>query len=263
MVGKFFDINCMTGKWPYSCLHYNTASELFEVMQQSGIYRAAAARIEAYRYHPYEENSKLSEELKSFPAILPCYVLVPHISGESGYLDTEEVIADAVGKNVCFIRLYPTADGFSLQDWCCGELLSSMEKNNMTLLLHFREFLKENSIIEAGERIYDLCSGHPGLSVVILSFRHNNNRIIYKLMETCPNLYFEISFFGVFRQLEDIVSRFGSKRLVFGTNMPFFEPGRSICLLDYADIDKTDKESIAYGNAEKLLSVFAVSRELK
>jgi predicted TIM-barrel fold metal-dependent hydrolase len=80
-------------------------------------------------------------------------------------------------------------------------------------------------------------------------------------MESCPNIYFDISFFGVFRQLEDIVSRFGSSRLLFGTNMPFFEPGRSIALLNYSGISQSDREAVAYGNAERLVSNFRSIRK--
>jgi uncharacterized protein len=253
MIERFFDINCMIGKWPYSKLHYNTACELSEVMGKTGICKSAAASIEAYRYDPCEENDVLYNSLKEYPEILPCFVLVPHITGEHGRICTDDVILELRQKKVSFVRLYPVTDGFSLNEWCCGDLLSSLEKNNITLLLHFRELLKENNINEIGDMLYDLCCRHPDLSVVILSFRHNNNRIIYRLMESCPNLYFEISFFGVFGQLEDIVRRYGSKRLIFGTNMPFWEPGRTMGLLNYSELGSGDGNAIAWGNAEELL----------
>ena len=253
MGDKYFDINCMYGKWPYSKLHYETAEGLSAAMQGAGIYKAVSARIEAYRYH-HSENSSLIKDLAGYGDILPCFILTPHVPGEEGFRDIDEKVADISKKGVGFVRLYPVTNGFSLEEWCCGSLYSALEKHNIALLLHFKELARESSANEIADKIFRICSNHPKLQIIILTFRHNNNRLIYRLMEACSNLFFDISFFGVYRQLEDIVKRYGSSHLLFGTNMPFFEPGRVICLLKYADVSDADKEAIAYGNAENLLS---------
>jgi predicted TIM-barrel fold metal-dependent hydrolase len=43
---------------------------------------------------------------------------------------------------------------------------------------------------------------------------------------------------------EEAVRRFGSERLLWGTDMPFRMPGSAITMLSYADISMEDKENI-------------------
>ncbi|MBQ3079735.1 MAG: amidohydrolase family protein, partial [Clostridia bacterium] len=53
---------------------------------------------------------------------------------------------------------------------------------------------------------------------------------------------------------EDVTNRFGSERMLFGTNFPTNAMAGSICCLEYARISDKDKENIAYGNITRLLS---------
>ena len=54
---------------------------------------------------------------------------------------------------------------------------------------------------------------------------------------------------------EEVVKRFGSERLLFGSHMPFTEPGSSAAAILYADIDDKDKKNIAYKNFNRLFKV--------
>jgi len=53
--------------------------------------------------------------------------------------------------------------------------------------------------------------------------------------------------------IEDMVERFGSRHLLFGTNMPQYTGTAAVSLLAYSDIDQAAKQAIAGGNLHKLL----------
>jgi hypothetical protein len=57
------------------------------------------------------------------------------------------------------------------------------------------------------------------------------NRITYPLMEVLPNLHFDLSTAWQHRRIQDITERFGSRRLLFGTNLPLYDPGGVIACL--------------------------------
>ncbi len=54
--------------------------------------------------------------------------------------------------------------------------------------------------------------------------------------------------------IEEICRRFGARRLLFGTGLPFTEAGPSIAQITYAEISDADKRSIAGDNLRKLLA---------
>mgnify|MGYP003295337219 CR=1 FL=1 len=50
-----------------------------------------------------------------------------------------------------------------------------------------------------------------------------------------------------------ITKKFGSQRLIFGSNLPVSDPGAAIAKVACADISYEDKIKIAHGNLEKLI----------
>jgi predicted TIM-barrel fold metal-dependent hydrolase len=63
----------------------------------------------------------------------------------------------------------------------------------------------------------------------------------------------EISGYQGLLAVEAVVKRFGAERLLFGTNLPTFNPGAAVTTVMYADIAEEDKSLIAAGNLRRLL----------
>jgi len=73
-------------------------------------------------------------------------------------------------------------------------------------------------------------------------------------MEKFPNFYLEIYNLVNYLGLDDMVKKFGSEKLIFGTYFPFSDPNTSIMLLTNGNFTTKDKKNIAYKNLEKLIS---------
>jgi predicted TIM-barrel fold metal-dependent hydrolase len=89
-----------------------------------------------------------------------------------------------------------------------------------------------------------LLKEHPAVNVILTCVSHRNNMVIYSYLENYPNFYVEFSAYANMLAYEDAVRRFGSERLLWGTDMPFRMPGSAITMLSYADISMEDKENI-------------------
>ena len=63
----------------------------------------------------------------------------------------------------------------------------------------------------------------------------------------------ETSGYHHFTGIETIVKNFGAKRLIFGTNMPYFYIPVSISALQYAELTLEEKQLIAGDNLRNLL----------
>ena len=70
-----------------------------------------------------------------------------------------------------------------------------------------------------------------------------------------PNIYLELTaLFDDRGILEKFVGEVGSERLLFGTDLPWFDPHQAIGALLSADINDEDRHNICHRNAEKLLA---------
>lgn len=68
--------------------------------------------------------------------------------------------------------------------------------------------------------IKEICQSYPNISLVINRTGYRPYQSLIQLMQQCDNLYLDLSFLATHQGVEDIVQRFGSARLLFGTSMP-------------------------------------------
>ncbi len=150
-------------------------------------------------------------------------------------------------SNVKAVRVYPKANyhSFSISEWCSGELLGALEEERIPLILDMETV--------SWEDVYTILGNHKQLPVIAASCNYRNNRYIYPLLENYKNLFIELSWFMGTGAIEDVVKRFGSYNLLFGTNMPQYSGTAAVPILTYSDINQKDKQAIAGGNLSNLL----------
>jgi predicted TIM-barrel fold metal-dependent hydrolase len=73
------------------------------------------------------------------------------------------------------------------------------------------------------------------------------------LIESYPNVHFEISEYTLDGGIESFVQKYTAERMLFGTGFPAFEHGGPMLALRHSEISDEDKELIAHGNLENLL----------
>jgi hypothetical protein len=243
---RFFDCNCSVGRTGYPhLLDIPDVAGLLREMETAGIGEALVYHTVARDGDPSLGNALLQREIEGRPGLYPVWVLLPHHTGEMSPPD--KLNAEMKSKGVKAARLYPSRDhhGFSLADWCAGELLGRLEESRLPLILDIE--------IVTWEEVFTVLRTHPRLPVIISNCSYRHNRFLYPLWEKFETLYVEISRFMGAGAVEDVVGRFGARRLLFGTNMPQYTGTAAVALLAYADISAEDKKAIAGDNLRRIL----------
>ena len=77
----------------------------------------------------------------------------------------------------------------------------------------------------------------------------------FELARTFPNVYLELTACERMPAFVDRVAReVGAHKLLFGTDLPWFDPNFSIGCVLFADITDADRHAILHANAERLLA---------
>ena len=241
---KFFDANCCIGRlsvpMPKSIC---SIKELVETMEQGGVDEALIYHSYSREYAPDVGNRKLLEEIKGHENVHPCWILLPHHTGEMP--PPGELVDEMIANNVRAARVFPKTHNWSLSEWCAGNLLKALEDSGIPLFIDIEE--------TDWNQAYSICANHPNLSVILTRAPFRLSRQIYALLAETSNLYIDTSFFQLHGGIEDVCEKFGAKRLLFGSAMPLFNPEPSVMAVNYAGISDDEKSMIAGGNLHSLL----------
>ena len=242
----FFDCNCMIGRssTPTSGMPFE-AGEIVRELAYCDIGEALVFHALAKEYAPAFGNERLMDEIRNRKNLHPCWVLMPHHTGEMPEPDT--VVQEMRRNDVRVARMFPalSLQHFGLDEWTCGPLFRALEAHRIPLFLELDQ-------TNWGE-IHALCDRHPELPVVVCNVNYRIARRLYSLLERFEHLYVELSGYLGHRAIEAVCRRFGGGRLLFGTRMPFFTPAPPAMLVRYANISDEERRKIAGENLRDLL----------
>ena len=242
----YFDCNCSIGRVAYPLLHdISDAAGLLREMDTAGIEEALVYHTAARDSDPVIGNEILLDEIGSSVRLHPVWIVLPHHTGEIP--EPETLLRDMAENGVKAVRMYPSKEvqSFSLKDWNAGALLGALAEAHIPLMLDIEP--------TGWDTVADVVNRYPKLPVIVADANYRHNRFTYPLFEKHGNFHLELSrHFGA-GVIEDVVARFGSERLLFGTNMPRYTGTAAVSMLTYSDNSRADKENIAGGNLRRLL----------
>ena len=233
----------MTGSWHLK-LKFSTVDELIKQMKFYKIKKALVYHSIAIKHSTVKGNKALIEDISKYKNILyPCFVLSPTSTLENGNVYN---ISQHLDKNkVKAVRVYPTLQSFEMKLWQMGDIYSLLESKRIPLFIPLAES-------NYGD-IYEICRNFPKLPVVLSNTTYRTTRVMYQLLQDFDNFYMEISSFVMYGGIKEVVERFGSEKLLFGSYMPFLDPARVVAMVNHADIPNKAKEDIAYNNISRLI----------
>ena len=253
---KYFNANAMIGAHfaPRQGKFFGV-DDLIEEMDFFGIDEALVYHGMAMEYDLAIGNKDLIQCIAKIPRLHPCWVVGQFHSGHT--LSSKELIKDAVDNNVEAVRLYfggRFGDGAFIDMLLYRRLFTELEKHRFPTFIEFDENVEISS--EQVGQLDKLLEDFPELPV-ILSARtigfEIQRHIIYPRMDRYRNLHIEISGAMTNCLIENIVKKFGSEQLIFGTRYPWFGSGQARIALSYADISEKEHEAIAYDNLHTLI----------
>ena len=226
----------------------NTAKEpkdLLPVMDRLGIRKAAVWHRAMYDYDPIPGNKILSEMLEGYEdRFIPIWMILPEITDKE--FRSEVFLENMKSHGVKLLKAMPHACRYVMCDVTMGEQLGLYEDCKIPIYLEPQPDY---------QYIYQVLKEFPKLTVILCNIGiWPSLRLIYPLLKKYPNVYFETGDFGMTHGYEEVCERFGSQRLLYGSNFPSNAPGCSLNCLLTANITEEERENIAYRNMERLLS---------
>jgi len=243
---KFFDGNVWAGSPPEPTFRqFDKPEDLLAQMARS---RTAGALVTHFASLTYDwrDGNDMAVDWARDERLHVAIAMVPDATGEVGGVG--EYLDKAIGRGARAVRLFPRQHSFSLSPWCSGSLLAEIQARRLPLILWHSE--------TSWDQLDFLCTAYPELSVIVEGTGRKilyDNRMFYQLMAHHPNLYLELHNLTNYSGVEDIVSRFGAGRLVYGSYMPLGDPGPPMAMVTEARISDGYKKLIAYGNLDMLI----------
>ncbi len=240
---EWFDSHVGFGPVLGSTPDFRRVADLLREMDRCGIARALVWSTLARDHDPMEGNRGLSRAIGDEERLRSCWILVP--PGSGGIPSWRSLARAMRGNGVGAVRLFPMAHGYSLAPWCAEDLV---------------RFLAEHRIVTFVDReqtpLGDLAAmleAEPGWRVVLSGTGYREGRAFYALLRRFPSLRIDTSYWPVGGVLGDLVRRFGPDRILFGTRLPWYEPGPAMTLVAFAELSAEDRSAVAGGTLARLL----------
>lgn len=245
---EVFDSNIWVGPPPEPTFRWFGASEDLQAeMERSSVSRALVTHFASLTYDWREGNEMALEFAAQDERLCAAIALVPNSTGEVGgmgrYLD------GVTARGARAVRLFPRTHSFSLMPWCSGLMIEEIQARQMPLILWHSEC--------SWDQIDFVSRNWPGLNIIIEGTGRKilyDNRMFYQLLSERFNLFLELHNLTNYLIVEDVTSRCGADRLVYGSYAPLGDPGASIAMVADARISDEDKALITHGNLERLIA---------
>ncbi|MCX7795351.1 MAG: amidohydrolase [bacterium] len=241
---EYFDFNVMIGKTTVVTIdNLLDVNKLNEEMNRFNIKRALVYHSYSRDYDAYFGDKKLVEEIKDCPNLYVTWTLLPidifPINASDKLLEELKI------NNVKAVRFFPDLHNFLLEEEVIGDLLSLLEEIKIPILM------SPNST--GWKDIYSMLKNHPNIRLVLTDLTYRQSSYIFPLLKRYKNVYIELSGYITFLGIETLYKRFGGERMLFGSNLPYKNPGSTIFYIEKADIPEEVKNYIAYKNADRLI----------
>ena len=245
---EFFDSNCFIGL-PLARIPkpVRTADELIAAMDRSGIARALVWHVVQRDYSEVTGNRLLDEALSGHAdRLVGCWGLMPEQTGEVP--PARGLVAAMERGNVRALRVWPFPRKFILRREVFAPILDLASQRRIPLFVPITDGA-------SWPVAYDLMRDFPKLTCVICNVGDwGPDRLFRPLLDSYPNVFFEMGEYTLDHGIESFVERYGAGRMLFGSGFPRLEHGGPMLAIRHAEISDKDKAAIAGGNLEKLLA---------
>lgn len=242
------DLNLSWGYWPFQDFRFSILPEMKKFLEGNGMCGGLVRSAEAAFASDLEAcNRKLFENLKNCDGFIP----VPTVSP---YYSEWKMLCDSGKASVCAV--FPGYHGYSVLSDEFAVLAEAFEKKNLTLLIVVRQederaqhklcripAVPIHEINELGQR-------YPGLRIVCLNCYF---RELQPLLQNAPNIKADIAFVETLNTINSVAQQIDCQQIVFGSHTPFLYPHAALRKLADSSVADNIKQSIAFGNAEKIL----------
>jgi uncharacterized protein len=225
------------------------AAEMIGSMDEAGVKLLVFSHHHAL-FAPEVGNQSSIKAVRQFPQRLRAYCVInpnyPELIARD--LDSFEQYRD-VFVGFKFLSDYHQIALNDQRYWPAWEYA---EAHQLLILMH----TWGGSQYDGAAVIRSIAGRYPHVKLLLGHSVHGDWDAAVQLARDFPNLYLELT--AVFDDrgiIEKFAGEAGSERMLFGTDLPWFDPQHAIGVLCSAQISDEDRHNICHRNAEKLLGL--------
>lgn len=221
-----------------------TLDDFIQVMDLCGIEKALVYHCASRENDPFTGNGLLNDECAGNSRLVKQQCIMPELFDlfPSAALTEKAFIAD----NVKAVRILPSSFRYSLDKFTFGSLAEICEAHNLPVFMDKGE--------ASWNEIERFLTDFPALRLIITNTGYRELHRMTYLLDRYENVFVETSTFVTHNAVKLICEKFGAERLLFGSGMPTASAAAGVSLIRYSDISEADKQKIAYGNLNKIIS---------
>ncbi len=228
------------------------AADMVGTMDEAGV------RLLVFSHHGALQSPDLGNRLsidavRQFPDRLRAYCVINpnYPENVARELDSFDELFPQVYVGFKFLSDYHE---IALTDPGYAPALEIADQRGLPVLMH----TWGGSRYDGPEEVRGVAERYPNARLLLGHSCHGDWDAAVRLARDFPNIYLELT--AVFDDrgvIETFVQEAGSDRMLFGTDLPWFDPHHAIGVLMNADITDDDRHNICHRNAEKLLGPLA------
>ncbi len=264
----FFDLN----NWVDS-KHYYLSSDLYEKKEkvrgiddikeklgENDIAKAVVTSKMAVDYDWDVGNKKLLKTClgEEIEGLHYGFILTP----DAYYTyDFSKYVKEAYKRKVRLFRVFPKRQLFYVNDYYMKKIYKVLAGYRFPVMIDLKQLdITGNKYfdIDALQKVLEENTDLPFILETSLK-QCMFSRFYFPLLERYKNLYIEVSGMLLYDQIEGYVEKFGSERLIFGTNHPNIPMGINTNRIIFAQISESDKQNIAFDNLDKIMKEIEIA----
>jgi len=244
MITQVMDINCTLGNSPSQKVRFCDSAGLLAAMDTYRITHCVAFHTDTHwDLWVGNETSRQAAE-KSGGRIRHGYVLRPCL--DSAELpDGPTLLKKLRQEKPVAIKLFPTLHHYLADSFYCGELLEVLNELAMPVMFDADQR-------PSYEALPKLAGDFPRIKFILLRVPLNESRFTMPLLKKTKNVFYDTSVMVDAGLVDEIVRKFGSSRLLFGSNQPYFVPAGALGMIFYARFSDQDKQNILWNNWQQI-----------
>ena len=217
--------------------------ELLQAMDRLDIGRALLRTV-PLEIDAILANNILHESCKPHARLFTCPVVIPNTGCD--LMPESEQIGSAIDHQAGAVVINPQNDYWNLSPWVCDRLFEAIDERRMPVLCPASEV--------SPEEVGDLAQRYRRIPFILIEQGYRSQRTLLPLLEHFSNIYMSIGgAYSLHKGIDQIVTRVGTERLVFGTGFPLHEPAAAVTYLMYSGLSDEQKSMVGHENIERLI----------
>ncbi|MFW6049214.1 MAG: amidohydrolase family protein [Candidatus Bipolaricaulota bacterium] len=246
---KIIDINSYFGSWPYWSIENRDLDQVLSLCGKHGISATCISSLRAVLLDWTEGNKETlgayrdhQEEVIPFMTVSPFWVDNP--------LDLLEEYYDNGMKG---LRLFPSFQNYSIATYReFVELIEWANDHRLPISFSMRLFMNWGLPVANIHDIEIVAKRAPDSPIIVNGVNWGEIMAVLPLIEKYENVHFGISCLALRRGFNLLLKTAGPSRVLFGTSLPFQDPGPVLQNVTNLPVKESEVEKILGGNALRI-----------